>query len=188
MFTPCETAVLTQLKRCSPSWISESLRLKRWGPDVEGRSCQGWIRFCLQLWTEMFQALGSFQGGQLPAGSSDSWICQDGQSAAFPPLLSSSFLSLPNHCHLPSCFPLLDQHKTLNQNCLPLSLFTRPPARDAARGRDAERQAGLGEDSWFYCLVTLWPWTSSLTSWCPYFLISKIRIIAASWFSVFVKI
>lgn len=107
-FAPCKIAMPTQLKRCSPSWLSVSFMVKRCSPDEEGRNCQGWIRFRLQLWAEMFQALGGFQGVQLRAGSSDSFLfCQNGENAPFPPLLLSSFLFLFSLYPVTAIFPLL---------------------------------------------------------------------------------
>lgn len=139
VFAPCKIAMSTQLQRCFPSWHSVRFKVQRWSPDEEGRSCQGWIRFCLQSWAEMFLAFSGFLGVQLPAGSSASSLSCPSSLLFFHPLSSSfSFFSQSQPSSL--CCYLFSVHtRPLIEVCLPLGLFTKPPARDAAvRSRGAE--------------------------------------------------
>lgn len=112
---------------------------------------------------------------------------------SFYPL--SSFFSLFTQS-LPSslfCFPHLGQYNTSTQNLSAFESIYQASCQRCSNEKQGCRasdgsQAVLCANSWFHCLVALWPWASSLTSWCPYFLISKIRIIATSRCSVLVKI
>lgn len=147
-----------------------------------GRSCQGWMKFCLQLWSEIFQASGHshspcwvFRIFMVPSLEMERMHF----SLLFYSFLSlSSFFSLPSHCHL-----RFSTQYPLYINTILLSSVFKSPSLPSFLPEMEQLQAGLQNvrqesDSPVFkflelLLISLSLWASSLTSWWLCFLMGK---------------
>lgn len=161
-----QNSSVDQLKKCSPSWNSVSFVVKRWSPDGEGGSSQGWVRLCLQCEQKCFRP--RFPGSPASCWSFGLLLTLSRWRECSPPF--SSFISFPLSflfslfTQFTAIFLLLystlGQHSTSHRNTSASESLYQDFCQRCSDEKQVcrtsnGRQTGLRTNSWFCCLVAL---------------------------------